>query len=315
MRHFARSHGEKLGLAGALALVLVATGWWWRQRPERAALRRTPVGVALTGAAHEPIVFAAPEIKPPVWTRPAAQSRGAEWRYELFTPPNLRYDAVTRAFTVAPSAGDPAPGEKPSGKAADAEVFGLELLAVKREPYRLQLVGYAGAPGDYLAAFVSSRSAETFLARPGRRFAELGLTFERFAVEKLTGTDAGGLPALDIAALAVLRDEQTGEEITLDDRARRLTDVPVAVLRLGGVKNRPRELRLGDTWQSRAEVYRLERIQLDPPEVVVARQTPGSSQPELRVLRPVPGVGGSKLVRQTPALAESKASVATSEKN
>jgi hypothetical protein len=305
MIYVLRNHWEKLVLGAALVLILVAANWWWRQRSEREALRRTAVKATLIGTAYEARLFPDQEIAPPVWAPPAAQSRGPEWRYELFTPPDIYFDSV------APAAAEPEPGETAARKTTGTDSRGFELLAVKREPYRLQLAGYAGTPGDYLAAFVSPRSAEIFLARPGQRFAELGLTFERFEVRKQAGVNADGWPTIEFVARAVLRDEQTGGEITLDDRGRRLTENPLAVLRIDGAKSRPRELRIGDAWRGGEGVYRIERIQLDPPEVVVSRQIPGSSQPELCVLRPALVAAEDKLVRRPPKSPGPQASLAT----
>ena len=62
---------------------------------------------------------------------------------------------------------------------------GFELLEIKREPYRLQLAGYYGAPGGYTAAFVSPGSPDTWLAREGHRFEALGLILKEFALKKV----------------------------------------------------------------------------------------------------------------------------------
>ncbi|MBI2498579.1 MAG: hypothetical protein HYV75_11890, partial [Opitutae bacterium] len=55
---------------------------------------------------------------------------------------------------------------------------------------------------------------------------------------------------------------------------------------------RPHEMREGDTFSDGNSTYRVERIQLDPPEVVVARTASGRSQPEMKILRPPAKAGG-----------------------
>ncbi len=167
----------------------------------------------------------------------------------------------------------------------DSTSVGLELIEVKLEPYRLQLAGYFGEPGDYVAVFVSSAQPETLLARRGRRLGQLGLTLQSIEVRKVEVANTDGLPVYDVAALAVLLDEKTGEEVVLDNRLRKLSDTPLAVLRLSAAGATPRTLHEGDSLADEAATYRVERIQLDPREVVVARQTPGLLPPETRVIR------------------------------
>ena len=96
----------------------------------------------------------------------------------------------------------------------------------------------------------------------------------------------------------------------LDSRARKLTDTPLAVFSLPGTAGKSRELREGDTFSDDAATYRIERIQLDPPEVVVARITPGLPMPEIRVLRPAAQLAG-KNTRPKPLVQKPAQGVAT----
>lgn len=272
-----KHHCEKLLLAAVLGAVAAGGAWAWRQQPRLAVVRGEPELPGLAGALPAPSVFGQLPEKT-VWAKPPAQSQGGGWLYEVFTPPVIYYHAAARTFAVTP------PHYAPAGTAET--VFGLELLAVKRAPYRLQLAGYFGAPGDYLAAFVSSEVPQTLLARAGRRFEELGLTLKSFDVRKVAVEADSPGPVYDIAALAVLFDEEAGTEVLLDSRSTKLTDTPLAVFQAPDGKGRPRELQEGDTFSEADATYRIERIQLDPPEVVVARTAPGVPVPETRILRP-----------------------------
>jgi len=277
-------------LLGLAALVLTAScAWWWRQQEEVRRLRAQPVAVPLTGSLYEPANLKLPETQAAVWPKAPAQSQGNGWLYEVFTPPVIYYNALARSFTVTP----------PMHQGDIAIPFGLELLAVTQEQFRLQLAGYFGAPDDYLVAFTSPNRPETLLAREGRRFEDLGLTLKSFDVKKIVVEHHDVWPVYDIAALAVLIDEQTGGEVVLDSRARKYTDTPLAVLQplTGGPR---REVHEGDTFSDENSTYRIERIQLDPPEVVVARTAPDLPQPETRILRPLPAVA-KQTVGQTPA--------------
>lgn len=298
MNTLLKNNYDKLLLAFAFILLTATAAWVWLQQPVLNALRHQPVAAHLTGKPHTAATWRSPDSTAANWARPTVQSHGAGWIYEVFTPPVIYYNTLAKTFTVTP----------PQYFGEGSSVFGLELIAVKLESYRLQLVGYFGAPGDYVAAFVSPSVADTFLAREGRRFEGLGLTLKNFSVKKVLVEHNDSWPVYDIAAQAVLQDEQTGTEVTLDSRVRKFTDTPLAVLRLGNGTNavaKPREVHEGDTFKDDSGSYRVERIQLDPPEVVVARTTPGLPLPEIKILHPIEKASGStpdkNIARQAPA--------------
>ncbi len=274
-------------IKGAYAKVVfaLAVGWVgcsvalvWREQAAHHALQSEVPSRALSGPDYAPVQWGLPVTPVTSWPKVPAQSQGSVWLYEVFTPPVIYYNPAARSFAVTPP--------QLLAAAPGGVMLGLELLAVKLEPYRLQLLGYFGEPGDYLAAFGGAQSPETLLARPGRRFDQLGLTLKSFDVRKITIECGEAGPVYDVAALAVLRDEQTGAEVVLDSRTCKLTDMPLAVFKLPGVGGKQRELHEGDTFVDEGATYRIERIQLDPPEVVVARTTPGLPVPEMQVLRP-----------------------------
>ena len=271
-----KSGYDKLLFALGAALLALSGAWLWLHRAELTRLRAEPVATELAAAAYAVSSLPLTETNIMPWPKPMAQTHGGGWLYEIFTPPVIYYNTVAKSFTVTP----------PLNLADGGVPFGLELVDVKFEPYRLQLVGYFGGPGDYLAAFVSPDRPETLLARSGRRFEQLGLTLRSFDVKKVEVAHNDPWPVYDVAALAVLLDEKSGAEVVLDSRTRRLTDTPLAVLRLATAGSAPRTLHEGDTFSDDTGTYRVERIQVDPPEVVVARRTPGLPVPETRILRP-----------------------------
>lgn len=263
MRRFIENHCPQLLCALAGSLLAVSAGWTWQQQANVRQLKRLPVAVEFSGMRYELPGLRSPESTTAVWPEAPAQSRGDGWVYEVFTPPVVCYDPLTRALTVASPLHPPGAGTP----------FDLELLEVKPEPYRLQLVGYVGEPGGYLAAFVSSSLPETLFARAGSRLERLGLTLQCFEVKKSV-------------ARAVLLDENTGAEVVLDSRTRKLTDLPLAGFKRPGLAQ-PCVLHEGDTLTDDTSSYRIERIQLDPPEVAVTKQVTGLALAETRMLHPV----------------------------
>jgi hypothetical protein len=173
------------------------------------------------------------------------------------------------------------------------------LLAVKFEPFRLQLVGYFGSTGDYQVAFVSPKVPETLIGREGKRFEELGLTLKSFDVKKVVVQHNDAWPVYDVAGLAVMQDEKTGAEVLLDSREQKLTDTPLAVVKILSATGEPRELHEGDTFTDETTTYRVERIQLEPAEVVIARLTPGLPVPETKVLHPATSGGEPQIAGQS----------------
>lgn len=178
----------------------------------------------------------------------------------------------------------PLPERPPQAETEETPRPDMELLGVKFEAYPLQLVAYFGEPGDYLAAFVRPGRPETILARNGHRFAELGLVLRSFEVRKIeVARDEAG-PIYEVAGRAVVQEEVSGQEVLLDSRVRRLADKPRALLRLP-TASEPANLGEGETFTDTTSTYRLEQIQADPPEVVLARQDAAGTWSDPIVLR------------------------------
>ena len=207
---------------------------------------------------------------PTLWAAVPGHPENPEHLYELFATPGSSKRALERAPLVV--------DRRP--------LVGLELLAVKREAYRLQLVGYYGPREDYTAAFVSPGLPGTMLARVGHRFDSLGLILRDFAVKKITPEPGPEHAGYELTASAQVWDERNQELVTLVAGQPLLTATPLAVLRTEPPPARPREFHAGDSFPDGAATWRIDHIQLDPAEVVLVRTLPGVPQPERRVLHP-----------------------------
>jgi hypothetical protein len=278
MTHPFRKHYDRLLLALAMLVLGGSLDWVRRQQTGLRSIRAEATVPVLVGTGFQVTGGEAPHHAEPFWSEPGRQSRGEGWRYEVFAPPAVFYDPVARDFALSVKEG-------PLGSPAETE-FHLALLAVNREAFRLQLAGYFGAPGDYRVAFVSPRSPDTLLARVGDRLEMLGLVFKGFEVSRVLAGHNEGAPVQEAAAIAVLQDEWNGGEVMLDSRALRYTGSLLALLRLPGTNDKPSEWREGDSFVASGIPYRIERIQLEPAEVVVSRIRPGLPGPELQVLQP-----------------------------
>ena len=217
--------------------------------------------------------------KPWPWTEPAAQRRGRGWVYDVFTPPSLYYDPRARLLSAMPAA------EAARADSIDAAPD-LELLTVRRGPFRLQLVGYAGGADDRRGIFANINTGETVIGREGERLAGQGLTVKSLSL-KCPGAGTDGSAATgDPVATAIMTDESTHEEMVLTNREQCLAGAPVGLFMSRKTPGFRRELREGESITVNGVNYCIERIDLQPPQVVVVYAGPGETEPRIRTFAP-----------------------------
>lgn len=233
--------------------------------------------IKLADAAYVPVAADAPAVKTDVWSQPAAQTRGRDWIYDTFTPPEIFYNARSRHFTVKPPLG--------AGDDVPEEPFGLDVVAVRPEPFRLQLIGYVGGEGDWRGTFQNVASGEIFLAAAGRRVANLALSIKRLAVDTVEVKLPESMVTRQKIATAVVHDERTGKDVILTHRERRFTGGWAVFVSQTG-DDAVREVREGETFKIGEASYRIEKIQLNPPSVEITKESATLAQPDRRTLNP-----------------------------
>ncbi len=264
--------GAALVLAIASAIVFGTLTWRHTGAP-----KGPPPHVELANAPYNPTAADAPPVKTETWAAPVAQSRGREWIYDAFTPPEIFYNARSKQFTVKPPS---------SLLDEDAqESFGLELISVRPEPFRLQLIGYVGAEGTWKGMFQNVLTGEVFLGATGHRVPKLGLTIRSLDVnQQPVGLDKN-LPMRQRVATAIIRDEKAGRDVALTHRERVFTGTVFAFVAVSG-ETAAREVRGGDVFKIGETTYRIEKIETTPPSVDVVKESPTLSQPDRRLLTP-----------------------------
>lgn len=261
-----------LGLVVASGAVFGTLAWRNTRLP-----RGVVVQVPLSDAPYAATVAGAPTVRTDVWNPPAAQPRGRDWIYDTFTPPEIFYNPVSQLFTVKPPAG--------AADEAGEEPFGLELVGVEPEPFRLQLIGYVGGEGNWRGTFQNLVSGEVFLAAAGRRVPDLALSIKSLEVVAVSVVVPESMTTQQRVATAVVHDDRTGRDITLTHRERRFTGGLTALLAPAG-ESAAREVRQGETFKVGAASYRVEKIQLAPPAVDVTKESSSLAQPDRRTLAP-----------------------------
>jgi hypothetical protein len=259
-------------LGTALAAALFSSVWFGRSAPP-GRHHRSRVVDRKSAAAYRPAAVDQPVEAAEEWLPPPAQTRGPRWVYEVFTPPEIRYDENSRQFAVTP------PNEG-TGSNATTTLPGVVLLAVKREPFRLQLVGYVGGQGNFLGAFENLHTTEVFLGGAGRQVPALDLMIADFSVERRPTPVAQGMTSNHWVATAVVHNLRTGEDTTLTAGERIYTDNLRAVLAEDVDESESTlELRPGDEFENADRTYRVERLQMDPPVAELTEASAGVSTP------------------------------------
>jgi len=193
-----------VSLGVALVSAFYFAALWWRHG-------RTPatVGWRLEFADSSPVPNV---VEPPAsargeWIPPTAQSRGPDWIFEVFTPPEIFHDSTSARFTVQRPA-------TPAEGLLEPET-GVQLLAVRPEPFRLGLLGHLGKAGEVRAVFGNRLTGEVFLAGDGARLESQGVEITRIEVSigpLEEGEDTG---ARGRRATAVIWDLASGREVRL----------------------------------------------------------------------------------------------------
>jgi hypothetical protein len=257
-----------LGLAAVSAAVFGFLIW-----QDRAT---APIGrPALSAPPYTPAAIADAVVKSAVWSPPAALARGRDWLYDVFTPPEIFYNPRTRQFSV--SAASVGGSDQPD------EPFGLELISVRPEPFRLQLIGYVGGEGDARGIFENRVSGEIFLASAGHRVGDLGLSVRRFSVrsEEISIPESMGFKQR--VGTAVVADARAGRDVILTQRERRMTGNVFAFVAVEG-ESAPREVRPGDSFKVGTAAYRIEQINAELATIDVVKTSPDLDEPWRRTL-------------------------------
>lgn len=198
------------------------------------------------------------------WSAPLAQPHGERWIFEVFTPPIIFFDTSVDppVFTVEPPL--------PAAAHAAPPPFGLEVLAVERQLYRLQ---YQGVVGD-LFMLDNLETGTGLNLREGQQSAEAGVTLLSGRVERrmITPDDPDQTPTVVNVATLVLRDDRTGERIELTSLAPRHNPRLQARVTAHG---REQVVQDGDRLEGPGATFVIRRIDLDPSRVTVEKWTPG----------------------------------------
>lgn len=278
-------HADKILLAMcAIVFVALAARSFLRLSKLEEIASRNPVA-GIVSKPYESERATMPTIGTVSWPDAPAQSRGRDWVYDLFTPPVIYYNPQTAQFTVTP------PVVNTPVVVKDETPFEVDLVEVRQEPYRIQLVGYVGSEDSFIATFeVVDSGVETVIGRPGRVFEQHEFRLQSLDVRRMTTNSSESMPVVETVAVAVIVDDRTGREETLTNRERKMLPRLQAVLRLRTNPPREQVVREGMSVEANGYNYLVTQLSLSPQQAVVSRRSSGSlGAAETRTLVPLPG--------------------------
>jgi len=245
-----------------ILIAAVSTIWFaWRWRSEGRTSLAAPA-LAFSGSDYVPRAWTAEKSAVTRWERkPATTSEGES---DLFTAPEVYFDPASGQF----ERGARMPTERGAADAAGAER--LQLIAVERELYRLQLIGVIGGEERRIAVFEDLATGSTLLGGRGQRVADV--LIEDVVVHR---TDA----------VARLQASRRGEDVELSTKERAFTGRLVALVRKADADDAI-AVHEGETLTIGDATIRVERLQLTPPSLTVTFAEPENAAPASITLTP-----------------------------
>lgn len=195
------------------------------------------------------------------WRKPFSQG-GPNWIFDIFTPPVIYYDEATGSFTVTP----------PFQEVYEmADAFELRLLGIRREPFRFQLVSYAGSPGQYVITLENLETGKDVFCVPGETLAEHRIRVDRFVEsrEVPAALREGSTEVFDLVGQATITDLRTHQTYGLRHSRITYLDQPSAVF--SNEEGMQIVLQPGESWRSAKAVYLVSEIAPDKGQVTVEK--------------------------------------------
>jgi len=270
-----RVPAERLVFGAGVLGLLASLGWSWWAHGEVKRIRMQSIAVHVTQSVYSPAELTTAAVEPPTWSSPTPARAAAGWTFDLFTPPAIFYDRTTGQFTVTPAA-----------SAMKTSAAAIELIAVRRELYRLQLCGYFGEPSAYTAVFTQPGKPGALLGKGGTRFAELALALRKISVRRVPSSEGDPRVFFATDTSAELYDELAGTVVTLHDHEPTFAPAPVATVRINQPEVALREVRTGEVVSVGSSKYRVAGITCTPEELVLTREVPDTTPTETLVLHP-----------------------------
>lgn len=246
---------EKISFALATVAALASAGWFGfgaeASRPPRkgASNRSSPVVNYLAEDER------GESDKTPEWTAPQPSSRGPDWLYEVFAPPEITRDPGSGEWVVAAK-------HSPHAFEVEPKDEGVQLVSIERELFPLQFLGCVRWDGTWIGSFEDIRSRTTRVGRAGSVLPDLDLLIEEIAPSPKSNQEIEAR-AVDARIFARVRDRRTGATTQLEAGKRSFTNQWAAVVAIKSAdETLAHRLRVGESVEFSGSTYTM--VQLDP---------------------------------------------------
>jgi len=210
------------------------------------------------------------------WGKPYPQG-GPNWIFDIFTPPVIYYDEKTKTFTVTP----PFPNEE-----SEEEPFELELIEIVPQPYRFQLVSYAGSRGNYLLTLENRETGKDVFCAPGETLSELGIRISSFREMRMVAetTQAGATEAFDLVGEATIEDLLSGKNYIL--KHDEVTYLENLIARFRTPSGSTIALATSEIWESASANYKIGKVDGVSNSTTVEKTSTDVGDKVVKVLQP-----------------------------
>lgn len=256
---------------------------------ERHLLTKAP-----SGGAYESVPVPHFERQLVPWPAPKAQDAEGHWLFDVFTPPRIYWDPVSRQLV-----------SEPWQPAEQAPPFGLQLVGIDQEEFRIQMEAYfTGATNDdTIIQFVDVEKDNSFRGTVGTTFEDHQVRVDNFEIKREFNPD-GSITTVGTAVITDLRDN---EQYTLIASQRIFIPGSFAIsLRTSAplpVENFQWKS-VGDKKDVGDATFVLDAFDLDAKTVTVTKTAPKLAEPEQQVLSitsAAPAAPAAPLLVQPPA--------------
>lgn len=264
-------HGEKIAAIASGFVFLVAVVWFFAGGEASSVGASPPAGAD----SFEVVSFSASDMPSTVeWGQPTAQG-SPNWIFDIFTPPVIYYDEESGIFTVTP----PFPGADSTDNA-----FELQLVAFRPEPFRFQLVSYAGAKGNYVLTLEDLETGKDVFCSPSELLSGLGVKVIDFSENRVVAASnqVGTTEAFDLVGEAVVEVQASGKRFTLRHDEITYRDKPKLEFRTNS--DRLLYLQEGESWGSEIASYRVQSVNMSQQSVTMQRMSAETGETITQIL-------------------------------
>lgn len=287
---------DGLVVAGAAVLFGGAVAWMALNESEIRSTAKAAPGMNEAGQWDARLIATKAEDSRMQWSDPALGAADDAWVFDVFTPPVIFYDRVTGRFSVSPP-------ELTAPLQADVmnQPFGVSLVRVVREPFRLQLVGYSGTPEAPLGIFANQVTGAGIVGRVGDKFDSLGLDIRSLAVRREDSIMPFSMPLREIVAVAEVWDEREQKQTRLSSAQIAWGTQPVAEVRLGET-GEMRRVQAGNRIETPEGTFEISGVFSEPDSVSVVKHLPNGSHESIKLTPELPDEAqfGGDTIFETP---------------